>query len=446
MTPLPSDFLNSLETCKLPDPEGFVRTHELNEDLVSVRFNPFKPVLSLLNTGERVKWCQHGYYLNSRPNFTQDPLFQAGCYYVQEAGSMFLESALKTYVDFSRDLNVLDLCGAPGGKSTHLSSLLSANSLLVSNELIQNRSQVLAYNLSKWGRSHSVVTNNPVEHFSRLKGFFDLLVVDAPCSGSGLFRKQEEAIQEWSPQHVQSCSLRQKKILESALPALKTGAYLFYSTCSYSREENEEVVDWLCREMRMELCQVEVPASWQLVTEGKGWRFYPHLTKSEGFFCAVLRKTEETQEEKPKKGGLEEEKTGESELSVLKKFIGEAEPEIWKRNGRFYLSNGAVRAFMKDFGKGFYFRKAGCQMGGLKNAELIPDHELALSLELNPEFPKLELGQAEALRYLKKESWTGDFGFKGWVLVTHQSYGIGWAKLLDRRMNNYLPAHWRVLK
>lgn len=446
MTALPANFLNSLSHCPLPDPEGFERVHEEGDALVSLRLNPFKPARPAFEWDGSIPWCRQGYYLKSRPNFTHDPLFQSGAYYVQEAGSMFLEEALRQHLDMNASLKVLDLCAAPGGKSTHLASLISRQSLLVSNEVHQARSQVLAYNLSKWGCSNLAVTNAPVEQFGELRSYFDLMVVDAPCSGSGLFRKQPDAVQEWSLPHVASCAQRQKKILESALPALKAGAHLFYSTCSYSREENEEIVDWLCAEKGLKLLNVEVSADWNLVSEGKGWRFYPHRTRTEGFFCALLRKESEEPPKRSAKTGQETEKASAAESQALNAFFSCDDRGILKHKGRFYLLSDGVREFLLREGKGLYFRKAGCQMGGFKGGELVPDHELALSADLSPEIPRLELEAGEALRYLKKESLPGNFGRSGWVLATHQGHGIGWGKLLGNRMNNYLPAQWRVLK
>ena len=190
---------------------------------------------------------------NERPSFTLDPSFHGGKYYVQEASSMFLEQAFCATYQFSRiALNVLDLCAAPGGKSTHLLSLMNKNSLLVSNEVIQSRAAILSENIQKWGHGNVIVTNNDPKDFQRLPGFFDVIVVDAPCSGEGLFRKDPNALKEWSEDVVALCSRRQRRILNDVWPTLKTGGLLIYSTCTYNADENEENLKWLKEEYHVE--------------------------------------------------------------------------------------------------------------------------------------------------------------------------------------------------
>ena len=206
---LPDKLLESLEEIKGFDKEAFEKIHDSGEQVTSLRINPSKlTVFSKVpsfggDLGEVVPWTQYGYYLSQRPSFTFDPLFHAGCYYVQEASSMFIEQALKQTVDLSQPLRVLDLAAAPGGKSTHIQSLISKNSLLISNEVIRSRVNILKDNIIKWGSDNVVVTNNDPRDFSRLENYFDVIVVDAPCSGSGLFRRDEEAIEEWSENNVQ---------------------------------------------------------------------------------------------------------------------------------------------------------------------------------------------------------------------------------------------------
>ena len=189
---LPQAFLNSLESVNGFNEEAFIKVHESGEQVTSIRVNPFKR-FEILKLESRIPWTEYGYYLENRPSFTFDPLFHAGCYYVQEASSMFLEQALKQTVDLSLSLKVLDLCAAPGGKSTHILSLISKESLLVSNEVIRSRANILTDNIVKWGCSNVIVTNNDPRDFQRLENYFDVIVVDAPCSGSGLFRRDAEA-------------------------------------------------------------------------------------------------------------------------------------------------------------------------------------------------------------------------------------------------------------
>ncbi|MEO6758980.1 MAG: RsmB/NOP family class I SAM-dependent RNA methyltransferase, partial [Saprospiraceae bacterium] len=212
---------------------------------VSIRLNPAKHLPEpLLPTEAAVPWHPQGRYLAERPVFTLDPGFHAGGYYVQEASSMFLYEALRQTVDFSKKLNVLDLCAAPGGKSTLLADLVGPDSLLVANELIRSRVNSLRENLEKWGAPNVAVTSGEAGDFAGLEGFFDLIVADAPCSGEGLFRKDPAAMGEWSPAAVELCSLRQQRILSEVLPALAPGGILVYSTCTYNTAENEAQVEW----------------------------------------------------------------------------------------------------------------------------------------------------------------------------------------------------------
>jgi len=315
---LPEEFLADLEGVKGFDREAFVAVHEAKEGVTSIRINPAKWLMESLivnrqssigaeggsNTHSRlmiddsrlspVPWSQYGFYLDKRPSFTFDPLFHAGCYYVQEASSMFLEQALKQLTDLSQPLKVLDLCAAPGGKSTHLQSLLSPDSLLVSNEVIKQRSLVLIDNIIRWGCNNVVVTNNDPRAFQKLPGYFDVMVVDAPCSGSGLFRKDEEAIDEWSLNNVALCSQRQQRILADALPALKENGLLVYSTCSYSEEEDEAIMDWLVEEMGMENISLNEPVTDGIVvtssrkTAATGYRFFPDKSRAKVFFWPVF--------------------------------------------------------------------------------------------------------------------------------------------------------------
>src|SRR5688572_13773005 len=274
-------FLNSLQQ---PSP-------------VSIRHNPYKP-FNL--EGEQIAWSKYGKYLRERPVFTLDPAIHAGAYYVQEASSMFLEQAITQAVDLTKPLRVLDLCAAPGGKSTHLLSLLNQESLLISNEVIRSRASILSENIQKWGHQNVIITNNDPEDFSKLEGFFDVIVVDAPCSGEGLFRKDPDAMQEWSLANVDLCCKRQRRILADIWPALKTKGVLVYSTCTFNEQENEENLQWLQKQNDVEGVSLTIDKDWGIETvqvgKLKGYRCYPHKVKGEGFFLSAIRKNEPQEE------------------------------------------------------------------------------------------------------------------------------------------------------
>lgn len=445
MTSLPKQLLQSLNQLGHFDEKAFVEAHQEENKITSIRLNPFKKVELDFTAEKAVKWNSEGFYLNERPSFTLDPLFQAGCYYPQEAGSMFLEFALKNSLDLSQHLRVLDICAAPGGKSTLINSLLTEESLLVANEMIKSRADILVQNLSKWGTCNTVVTNNDPERFSELYSFFDTIVIDAPCSGSGLFRKQPEAIDEWSEDHVRACGIRQQKILNDVLPALKEGGVLIYSTCSYSVEENENVVEKLIQEFEMEYISLPIEKDWGIIETQYGYRFYPHLTKSEGFFCAVLRKKTNSGSvyHSKKKSSAEVSKT---DSALLNAFVDTTTNQVIKKNDQYHLLNAEALSFLNVFEKQFYFKKAGTVVGEIKGKDVVPNQELAWSLELKKEVSRLELDKDSALKFLRKENFNTTENIKGLVLICYKGKGLGWAKILPNRINNYFPNALRILK
>jgi 16S rRNA C967 or C1407 C5-methylase (RsmB/RsmF family)/NOL1/NOP2/fmu family ribosome biogenesis protein len=444
MPNVPQQLLNSLNELGDFDQAAFVEAHAEENKITSIRLNPFKKTKLDFEPGDAVPWNSEGFYLKSRPSFTLDPLFHAGCYYVQEAGSMFLELALKQSLDFSESLKVLDACASPGGKSTLINSLLNQESLLVANEIIKSRADILSQNLSKWGTSNTIVTNNEPQRFGELPSFFDAIVIDAPCSGSGLFRKQPEAINEWSMDHVKSCSIRQNKILADVIPSLKEGGILVYSTCSYSKEENEDIVRRLIEEYDMEYIRLEIFEDWGIVETESGYRFYPHLTKSEGFFCAVLRKKSSSGSTHfSKKKGPE---ISRKEQEIFAPFITDMAKSIVNKNNRYHLLNQAAADFLNVFEKQFYFKKAGTVLGEIKGNDMVPNQELAWSLTVNRRLNSVELDKENSLKFLRKENFFGAENSKGLVLLTYKNYGLGWAKILQNRINNYLPNELRILK
>jgi NOL1/NOP2/fmu family ribosome biogenesis protein len=323
--------------------------------------------------------------------------------------------------------------------------LISPESLLVANEIIKSRAQILSYNLSKWGTANTVVTNNEPDRFSRLNGYFDLVIVDAPCSGSGLFRKQPEAIDEWSPAHVTSCSVRQQRILDDIQPCLKAGGILIYSTCSFSVEENENIIKSLVNTGEFEQVKLQMDHSWGVVESGYGYRFYPHLTRSEGFFLAVLRRTGEGENghHKSKNKVVE---LNNSEREIARNFLPKINGSLFRINAQIHFANSAVKEFLMLAQDQFYFRKAGVVVGEVKGRDLVPNHELSLVVDRSERLPTKELSDDDALRFLRKEVIEAGEKVNGFCLMTHQNLGLGWAKILDKRMNNYLPNEWRILK
>jgi 16S rRNA C967 or C1407 C5-methylase (RsmB/RsmF family)/NOL1/NOP2/fmu family ribosome biogenesis protein len=452
MLQLPSQFINSISCCQGFDEQLFIEAHQTNSP-TSIRINPFKKTELNFKLDNPVLWNDKGFYLNERPNFTYDILFQAGCYYVQEAGSMFIEHALKSCLNFNDSLLAFDVCASPGGKSTLLNSLLNNQSALIANEILKQRADVLAQNLSKWGTSNVVVTNNDPSTFSEMENVFDVILVDAPCSGSGLFRKQHDAVEEWSLDNVNLCSQRQKRILSDVIGSLKQGGTLVYSTCSYSKQENEDIADWLLTEFKLESVQIPIEKMWGIVEtkseihQGFGYRFYPDKTKSEGFFCAVFKKPSaldsHRQIKKNKTETFSPIKPKEKEL--FENWINNLEEHtIIKFKDDYLLTNQIVLDFINKYPR-LYLKKVGTTIGSLIKNDVIPDHDLAMSIHKSNRIQSIECSQEQSIQFLKKELQTID-GDKGWNLMVCNKFGIGWIKQLGNRLNNYLPNEYRILR
>ncbi len=439
MSNLPPDFIVKIKALLGAEFDTFLKS--LNSlSPVSVRLNPLKRIPDF-DSCEKVQWATDAYYLQERISFTMDPLFHAGCYYVQEASSMFLESALRQLIKSDQPVKVLDLCAAPGGKSTHILNTLPEGSLLVSNEVIASRNNILQQNLTKWGYSNAVITQNDAADFSRLPGFFDVIVVDAPCSGEGLFRKQPDAVQEWSEVAVANCAVRQTDILDKVYDSLKEGGFLIYSTCTFEASENENQCRLLIEKYGMVPVLLNAGVD-GIIKSDPGLRFYPHLIKGEGFFIAALKKAEamSTVNFKVKQSASA------AEMQFLNTQVNHAENFIpYKKNEELYAFPKAHYNDIQLLMDRFYVRKAGLHLGTIKGKDLVPDHELALSLDLNSGITRVELSKEEAIKYLRCESIILQEIPKGWAVVTYRNFPLGWIKGIGNRINNYFPRPLRIL-
>jgi 16S rRNA C967 or C1407 C5-methylase (RsmB/RsmF family)/NOL1/NOP2/fmu family ribosome biogenesis protein len=461
---IPLLLIKSLEKTEGFDKEAFETVHASGEQVTSIRLNPAKksqipnpkfqipnPKFQIPNPKFQIPWCVNGYYLPERPSFTFDPLFHAGCYYVQEASSMFLEQVLKQTVDLSKPLKVLDLCAAPGGKSTHIQSLISKNSLLVSNEVIRSRVNILKDNIIKWGCENVIVTHNDPKDFSRLEDYFDVIVADAPCSGSGLFRRDPGAIGEWSENNVALCAQRQQRILADAWPALKKGGVLIYSTCSYSREEDEDIMDWISRELKAVSRPLRHDPEWNITetisaTGSKGYRFWPYRLKGEGFFLACFIKQDGASDGRL----IWEKKQAEPFTKKEKEWIGR-----WMDTEGLYFTRylNSVYAWPENLAAdfGWLLEKmrviySGVLAGELVRDKLIPAHALAMSRRVTATVLRTPLDREKAVKYLQRKDFNPDAAQTGWQLVSYESLLLGWANVLANRVNNYYPKELRILK
>lgn len=414
---------------------------------VSIRMNPQKSS-GVQRPASSVLWNPFGFYLPERPIFTLDPAFHAGAYYVQEASSMFLYETLRQTIDFSKKLKILDLCAAPGGKSTLIADLISPESLLVANEVIRSRVGALRENLEKWGAPNIAVTSAEAEEFAALEGFFDVVVADAPCSGEGLFRKDADAMREWSPANVELCSARQRRILAAAVEALASGGVLAYSTCTFNRSENEDNALWLTQNFDLELLKLKIPAEWGIAETEGGYRFFPHRVRGEGFFISIFRKKE----------GASKKQNAPSSFKIIKPLAKNLVPEVvrWLKAGtdvRFFQTpSGEILALpaalendylvLDKFLKTKWF---GTAVGEFKGKDFVPSHALALSQLASPDLPALDLSREQALLFLKKETFDVPPEMpRGWALARFDGLNLGWLKILPGRMNNYLPPERRI--
>lgn len=437
----PLAFIQQMQQLLSEDFTPFTEAHEQDVP-VSVRVNdklPLKP------STERVSWSSAGYYLPERPLFTLDPLLHAGAYYVQEASSMFLEQLLVQFIDKSSV--VLDLSAAPGGKSTLISQYLADEGLLVCNEIIRSRAYVLAENIIKWGNSNCVVSNNAPKDFASLPSFFDAMVVDAPCSGEGMFRKDGGAIAEWSEQNVLMCAARQQDILRDAWDSLRTGGVLIYSTCTYNRLENEENIAWIEEELGAELLMPDLSAFPEITVTDKGLRFFPHKTKGEGFFVAVLRKTAAAP--LPKRAKKEKNRL-EAKLSLemisLKRQLRRPDEFELLLSGELISALPKKQAEkIKILQRSLHLLHSGVSLATVKGRDLIPHISLALSKELDTEHVKsVEVNKVTALRFLRREAILLPEAPKGFLLIKYDSLPLGWVKNLGSRSNNLYPNEWRI--
>ncbi len=453
MSRLPPALLASLEGVPGYDADDFQKVHTDGGQVTSIRLNPAKVDVPPFDGATNIPWSSWGYYLPARPSFVFDPLLHAGVYYVQEASSMALEQAIRQTVDLSQPIRVLDLCGAPGGKSTLLLSLLSPDSLLVSNEVIRNRVNILEENLVKWGAPNTIITSNDPRDFQRLENYFDVIVVDAPCSGSGLFRREPDAIREWSVDNVQLCRGRQQRILADCWPALRKGGVLVYSTCSFSREEDEDILDWMMDNLDASSCRLDVDALWNIVeTTGKkggyGYRFYPDRLKGEGFFIGCMQKNDGGDFVRPRnKKATPSPKLSKKEEENVSGWVRADVPLFFFRHQEYIqVLPGNLAEDLSLLQAACYLKRAGVRMGKLAGDSLLPEHELALSTLISRDLPGVSLSKEEAVRYLRKEEILVDTGIRGWALAQYEGQNLGWMKVLANRINNYYPKEWRILK
>ena len=440
---LPKEFIEQLRGL-LPD--EWVRLAEAitsSEPSVAVRVNDARGVV-VPDGAHRVPWCEQGYYLDGRPPFTFDTDWHAGRYYVQDASSMFIAHVIKSLIH--GPVRYLDLCAAPGGKTTAAMQALPQRSLVVANEIVPPRARVLADNVIRWGNPNCVVTSNAPAQVGKLTHFFDVIAADVPCSGEGMMRKDDEAIAQWSPALVEQCAQRQLEILADAWHALRPGGLLIYSTCTYNRQENEEIAEFIVNELGATSLEVPVEASWNIhpaiSSNCHCYRFMPHRVDGEGLFMAVFRKDGDAPRQDVRikeKNTKKSDEIGENWLTNSDEFVIDQQGDLTIAVPRGI--NREVVALRDSLN----VLHAGVELATAMGRKTVPHYALAMSTaRAKDAFPVCQVDYPTALRYLRGESITID-GPRGYALVAHNGAVLGFANNLGNRANNLYPKSQRIL-
>ena len=421
----------------------------------AVRYNPSKPCGMM--EGRHVPWAEHGYILPERPVFTLDPLFHAGAYYVQDSSSMFVGHAFRKMLSEiqlpqGRPLRVLDLCAAPGGKTTDLAAslreVLGGQFLLVANEVMKARVGILADNVALWGDPNVVVTCDDPAAFGALPGFFDIIVTDVPCSGEGMFRKDEEAVQQWSEDNVSLCEARQRRILADVWPSLKEGGALVYSTCTFNRRENDGNVEWISSELgaRMLTADDMLGGMPGVIKTDRGYSLVPGHVEGEGQYCAILQKTSDVvMNDAPVRSRKAPRQAKPTPVpDGLQRLLNI--PAVFRTKGDTITAVPEnIASDVNRVEEALHVVAAGCAVGVVKGKDLVPDADLALSMMLADDaYPAVELDRKEALAFLHRDAQVFPESPRGYLLIKHEGLSLGFVKNLGNRSNSLHPQSRRI--
>jgi len=445
---LPQAFVNRLQEELSSFADQMCSTIAAQETNTSLRINISKTnsdALAHLALSNPVPWCKDAFFLKERPSFTLDPIFQAGGYYVQEASSMVLAAVLKK---LPKPARALDLCAAPGGKSLILLDHLSDNGFLVANELIPKRAQILQENIEKWGSSRVSITSCEAEALGRIGLSFDCILVDAPCSGEGLFGKDEGAVRLWHSDLPAENARRQISILTDILPALEPGGHLIYSTCTYGKCENEDIWLWLSKQ-GLEPVTLDFPADWGFVdantvfpevAAGKAYRALPGYAQGLGFFICAFKK--------PGVQPLQSSIEVTSAENALQNWVTLKDGlALYNYKNQFYYAAAPQQqAYVSRLAKNSTIIHPGGAIGHLndESGELIPAHGLACSIELTAAYPIFKLPPKQALWYLARKDFQPTGLPDGYFKVVCNNVVLGWGFNKKGRFINCFPAHLKI--
>ncbi len=447
MTAIPDLFKQQMRSL-IPDEADRLFDALGTEPSVSVRTNrrktPTTPAV------DPVPWCAEGRYLDKRPQFTFDPFLHSGRYYVQDASSMFLSHVLRQLAG-TEPLVYLDLCAAPGGKTTTAIDALPDGSLVVANEIDQRRAQVLRENVVKWGYPHCIVTNSDASRLGTLRSTFDIIAADMPCSGEGMFRKDEEAVAQWSPSLVAQCAALQREIADNIWAALKPGGLFIYSTCTFNRSEDEDMLDYLVNELGAEPVDVAVDSQWNIHrgvdTEYPCFRFMPYRTRGEGLFMAVVRKVGDDDARKPGKVKKDKDKKAKAPVGDCLSWLDDADNYVAMTDGEAVCAVARRYApLVEQVRRAAKTLLSGVPLAQTKGRDMVPLHPLSQSIALSGKaFPTAEVDYPTAVAYLRGETITLPDGVgKGYAIVTYKDASLGFVKNLGNRANNLYPKEWRI--
>lgn len=441
MKKLPAEFEQRIRQTHT-DAEAFLAAIS-NEPFYSVRLNARKPSQLPFDLTDEVKWCKGAYYLSTRPNYTQMPEFHAGALYPQEASSMFLRTVLNTIeAQLPSQPVVLDLCAAPGGKSTLAAQFLDGRGVLVANEYVRSRAWILAENVAKQGYANTIVTNGDAASFAPLGAMFDVVLIDAPCSGEGMFRKDDVAVAEWTPANADMCAQRQREIIANIADSVVDGGYLVYSTCTFNPAENEDNMQWLLENYDFENVSIPLPDDsgiFRLTFDGgEGYAFYPHKVRGEGFFICVMRKTSGRMRKLPK---LPKTQKGQPTDFITN-----------KDNYNFYTIDNkqvalpaSVSDIMLAISTALRPLRIGVEVCEESRKGYAPAATLPLSLAFNRKsLPTFTVDKETALKFLHGDALTSADMPNGWFVVEYNDLTLGLCKSVGARANNYYPKEWRI--
>ena len=452
---LPQDFKDKMQNLLKDEFEEFLKGYD-KDNFYSLRINTLKADVADVTeknifSFSPVEWCPSGFYYPADERPGRHSYHHAGVFYIQEASAM----AVVECAGIQHGDKVLDLCAAPGGKSTQIATKLGGTGLQVSNEIVPNRAKILSQNIERMGIKNAVVTNESPEKLEKVfPAFFDRIIVDAPCSGEGMFRKDPAVVNEWSLAQVDVCANRQGHILESAHKMLAEGGTMVYSTCTFSPEENEIAVQkFMDNHPEYILVKPEVHKYFSAgVPQWAGssnpdlsftMRLFPHKIDGEGHFIAVLKKTEgETSRVKSAKNTADK-KLLQPYSDFEKKFLKNISFDSFVLFGENLY---AVPQGVPDLSKVKVLR-CGLHLGEIKKGRFEPSHSLAMALKKEnvKQFLSYPCDSEEMLNYLKGETLNTDEDIKGWCLVCTDGYSVGWAKVTDGTVKNHYPKGLRIL-